>query len=89
MWRKCPGFRPTTSSGSLRKNGIHYADVGFNKATIHSEPIDVELITPAEYVREGFPGSDGINNLFRSFEDFWEFRRNLLHKSALVLISGP
>ncbi len=36
---------PTTKSGSPRRSGVHYIDVGPGVATIHSEPTDVGLVS--------------------------------------------
>ena len=36
---------PTTRRGTLRKNGLHHADIWRTRGTIRSDPIDVE-ITP-------------------------------------------
>ena len=47
---------PTKKDGNLRKNGVHYIDVGPGVATIHSEPTDVPL-TSARAVLETRPRS--------------------------------
>ena len=80
---------PTTRRGSLRRNGIHYADVAPGVVTIHSEPIDVELFPASQYATEGFRGSDGFNRAFRSFEDFWVFCHYIHRTSAAAVIARP
>jgi hypothetical protein len=79
---------PTTRTGKSRKSGIHYADIAPPTATIHSEPIDVGLIPASVYASQGFPGADGVNWAFESFDDFWEFRRYLLRSSVAVIIAS-
>ena len=81
-----PIAAPTTSSGGPRKRAVHYADVAPGIATIHSEPVDVELLAASEYVAEGFPGADGLNWVFEDFEGFWEFCTFLLPTSAGAVI---
>ncbi len=39
---------PTTSAGTLRKNGVHYADVEPQIVTIHSDPVEGELTNLAD-----------------------------------------
>ncbi|OIQ60534.1 hypothetical protein MTIN_18810 [Moorella thermoacetica] len=72
---------PTTRRGTPRSKGIHYIDVIPPKAIIHSEPVEVNLINAAEFLSQGAPGVDGIQNLFvREDHDFEEyhliFRKN-------------
>jgi hypothetical protein len=52
---------PTTRSRSVRRNGCHnvYGRPGF--ASVWSEPIDAKLVSFAEFVAKGFPGSDGLD----------------------------
>jgi len=64
---------PTTRKGSLRKHGIHYADVWPTRGVIHSEPHEVESVPLLEMVRDGFPGSDGLG--VETYPMFAEFTR--------------
>jgi hypothetical protein len=77
---------PTTSKGTLRKNGLHYADVDANKVVLHSDPISIELLPASQYAEQGFSGADGINTIFRNFDDFWDFRQYLLPISIAGII---
>jgi hypothetical protein len=84
---KVPKIKPpTTSSGSVRKNRIHYADVLNRTVTIHSDPISVELESAEELAIEGFVGSDGVNHLFENFNIFWEFCHELHPRSAAAIV---
>jgi len=80
---------PTTSKGNPRKNRLHYVDVLGTQATIHSDPVTVELIAASELLSSDFSGIDGFNSAFRSFEDFWSFRSQLLKVSSAAVIPGP
>lgn len=78
---------PTKRDGTPRKSRVHYADVAPGIATLHSEPVDVGLLSATEYVGANFPGADGFNWAFESFEDFWEFRQFLAPSSVATVIS--
>jgi hypothetical protein len=43
---------PTTRHGTLRQNGHHYCDVSPGRATIHSDPVNVELLDSEAIVSE-------------------------------------
>jgi hypothetical protein len=78
---------PTTRRGAPRKSRLHYADVAPGLVTIHSEPVELELLPATTYATQGFPGADGINAVFDSFIDFWEFCHYLLPTSAGAVIT--
>jgi len=81
---------PTTRGGNRRKSGYHYADVIPNMVTIHSEPIDIELIPAIEFAQKDFPGADGINWVFNhNFDEFWKFTRIFSHNAVGVIIPLP
>lgn len=66
--------RPTKSDGSLRKNGCHNIYVRKGSATIHSDPLETDLISMQEFVDKGFTGLDGFQLHFDSnVEEFWNF----------------
>jgi|ERR1035441_1418923 hypothetical protein len=79
---------PTTRAGTVRRNGIHYADVTPPIITIHSEPVEAKLhrasdnfervIQSAPHIREAFP--EGL-------EQFLYFRHLLPRKSVGVIIA--
>ena len=77
---------PTTRAGNPRQSGYHYADVYLNSVTIHSDPIEMELISALNFAKQGFVGADGINWIFENnFEEFWVFTK-LFTRSAVGLI---
>jgi hypothetical protein len=39
---------------------MHYVDVVSGRATIHSDPFEVELLRAKEFLAEGLPGADGL-----------------------------
>ena len=78
---------PTTKKSTLRKNGLHYADVDPYKVILHSDPIEIGLLPASQYVEQGFSGTDGINTIFRNFDEFWQFRRYLLRASVAGIIT--
>ena len=80
---------PTTKSGSPRKSRIHYADVNSNTVILHSDPVELELTDPNEFVKRGFIGTDGISSIFKnSSELFWEFARELPRNTVGVVIGA-
>jgi hypothetical protein len=56
----------------FRKNGNHYADFNPPTITIHSDPINTELIKLSDLVENRFAGSDGINNLLFEYKGNYE-----------------
>jgi hypothetical protein len=59
---------PTTRTGTLRKNELHYVDVTPGLAVIRSEPVRAPLLSVLEGVgsaqsRVLFPGADGLQGL--------------------------
>jgi len=78
---------PETRRGVPRKSCLHYADVAPGVVTIHSEPVELQLLPASTYVTQEFPGADGINAAFGSFTDFWEFCHYLLPNSAGAVIT--
>ncbi|MDL4864229.1 hypothetical protein NPJ88_017985 [Halomonas elongata] len=65
---------PTKSDGTWRKNGCHNVYVRKGSATVHSEPLETDLISMHEFVTAGFPGLDGFQWRFDgNAEAFWEF----------------
>jgi len=88
-----PFPHPYTRNGTLRRNGCHYIDLHLPtashsaKAIIHSDPIEVDLISAEAFFSQGLTGSDGLNRLFDGFDHFYEYTRNLKRNSlgAIVL----
>lgn len=66
---------PTKRSGALRRSALHYADVLGNTATIHSDSVEIELVTTEELISAQFRGSDGLPGPRQSFDSFWEYWR--------------
>jgi hypothetical protein len=78
---------PTKADGTLRKNGCHNIYVTPGKAVFHSDPIPAEAIDFHSFVREGFPGADGLNWLFNQrFASFWELAQNLSSGARGVVV---
>jgi hypothetical protein len=77
---------PTTGKGTPRRTHCHYADVAPGIVTLHSKPMEFQLISAITLLERGFSGADGIMMAFRNFADFWEFRQNLLPNSAGAVI---
>ena len=81
-----PMPQPTTTAGILRRSKIHYVDVVPGRATIHSEPREVQLLRASSLVSEGFTDFDGVTGwVENSFEQFWEFR-NLFTRNAVGVV---
>ena len=79
---------PTTKAGAPRKNEMHYADVFPGNAVIHSEPVQVELASAAAFAKRRFPGADGINWMFQTFDAFWNFGQ-IFRRMAVGCVIGP
>ncbi|HJW81098.1 MAG TPA: hypothetical protein VJ396_02545 [Acidiferrobacterales bacterium] len=58
---------PTKADGSLRRNGCHNMYVRPGSVTIHSEPLEAQLLNATEFVSGGFRGVDGFQ---------WQFQNN-------------
>lgn len=78
---------PTKADGSPRRNNCHNVYVKPGKAIFHSDPVEVNAIDFETFVRQGFPGADGMNLDFHErFESFWELAREFSQGArALVL----
>lgn len=63
--------KPTKPDGTLRKNGMHYADLKPPSLTLHSEPLGLSVIPADEFFGEGAEGADGmdISNLQMELQD--------------------
>ena len=81
-----PIAAPKSSKGNPRKNGCHNVYVKPGHATIHSDPMEAEVIPLRQLVTEGFAGVDGTNWIFEGrFEPFWDFSR-VFSKGARGLV---
>lgn len=77
--------RPTQRNGSIRKSNVHYVDVVRGKATIHSEPFDVELLRSNEL---SDVATDGLNSAFENrFAPFWKFIRTVSRPGLVAAIA--
>jgi hypothetical protein len=78
---------PTKTNGDLRKNGCHNVYVNPPNQTIfRSESVGVETLNAREFVAHGFPGSDGLQNIFHEDRDsFWHFCNSSLQLGAMGL----
>ncbi len=72
--------QPTKKDGSIRKNGCHNMYVRPNSVTIHSEPIEVPLISAIGFVSDGFQGADGFQ---------WQFENNKSSFLKFCDLLGP
>jgi hypothetical protein len=93
---------PTTSSGSLRKDGNHYVKVTPGAApldsskpgiaTFHSDPVDVEVITGEKFVRViSRPGDSGgllEAMTHNQFRHFWKLCQHFHRKAFAVTFVG-
>ena len=79
---------PTKRDGTPRKTGVHYADVVNGKATLHSDPVDVELIDAAGFAETGLLGAEGFYRAFEDFDDFWSFRLAFSKNAAAVVVAA-
>ena len=77
---------PTRRDGTPRKNQAHYADARPWAVIIHSEPVDIPLMPASEIAPGGFPGSDGVNSIFETFEDFWGFSSSVGGRLAAAVL---
>ena len=80
---------PNTPRGTVRKNGIHYADVDSDSGlvTLRSDPITVELLSASSLASEGFEETADVARLFESFGEFWEFRDRLVRPSVGAVLA--
>ena len=68
---------PTKRDGTLRKTGNHNVYVTPGRAVFHSNPVEVTAFEFKKFVRNGFPGADGVSWIFeQDFESFWIFAKN-------------
>lgn len=80
--------RPTTRAGSLRRNGMHYADVTPPTVTIHSEPVEAKLLSASDNFARLIEAAPHIKEAFpQGLEQFVDLRRLLPRKSAGVIIT--
>lgn len=69
---------PTKSNGQPRRNNCHNVYVTPGHAIFRTKPVPVSANNFQAFVKEGFPGSDGINRSFDiNFQSFWEFSQQL------------
>jgi hypothetical protein len=78
---------PTTRRGSLRKNGVHYVDVMPPSATIHSEQVEVRLLSAENLAKEEISyGAEPYEFLGNDFKIFWKFCKGMSHNSAGLIV---
>jgi hypothetical protein len=77
---------PTKMNGQPRKDQMHNAYVRPGFVIIHSEPQEYPLISAAQFDLQGSLSAGIILNEFRSFDQFWEFRRHLIRHSVALFV---
>jgi hypothetical protein len=78
---------PTIRGGSrLRSSGIHYIDVAPPQARIHSDPVEVEILSIVDFLERGLPGSDGIGWAFDNSPGVFEETRRLFTGAAVGVV---
>ncbi|SFF95495.1 hypothetical protein SAMN05660649_00185 [Desulfotomaculum arcticum] len=82
-----PFPKPFSKQGILRKDNRHYIYLNPPYATIHSDPVKVDLVKLDSFFSEGAPDADGVNHLFENYQHFEKFRKDINRNSlgAIVL----
>lgn len=79
-------------STALRKSGVHHVDVSTTtgKAIVHSEPFEVDLVRPSDFLSQGLSDSEGLTWQFDNhFGAFWEYRSAFSRHAVGLIVADP